>query len=74
MINCPFHLGQRVTVSPTAKYASDWPGEYLVVGLSWHYQYGMGEVDVTIASADDIANRDGSTDGWSIEDLLPARI
>lgn len=72
MINCPFHIGQRVTVAPAAKYADEWPGEYIVVGLSWDYQKRM-DVNVTIASARDIVKRYGSTDGWSIDDLLPAQ-
>jgi hypothetical protein len=73
MINCPFHIGQCVTVAPTAKYANEWPGEYLIVGLSWDYRDRPEEVNIAIASKDDIAKRYGSTDGWSIDDLLPAR-
>jgi hypothetical protein len=66
---CPLRLGQRVTVSPRSKYASEWPGEHTVVGLSWDYQSG-GKVYVAIASDDDITCRHGATDGWSVDDLV----
>lgn len=72
MINCPFSIGQRVTVAPSAKFAAEWPDEYAVVGIAWEYQDGRGDqINISIASADDIKLRHGSTDGWSPDDLLP---
>lgn len=69
---CPFRLGHRVTVSPSFRYAADYPGEYVIVGLAWEYQHGAGhDINVSIASDDDIIHRHGSTDGFSIDDLLP---
>jgi len=67
----PFRLGSRVTVNPTAKYSSDWPGVYVVTGMHWDYQRGR-VVNIEIASDDDIQHRYGPTDGWSVEDLAPA--
>jgi hypothetical protein len=69
---CPFHVGQRVTVSPNCEYASDWPGQYVITGIRWKYQ-GEGRIDISIASDDEITKRHGDTDGFRPHDLLPAR-
>lgn len=70
---CPFRIGSRVKVSPTNKFASDWPGTYAVVMTEWTYKVGAGHgINIGIASDDDITNRNGWTDGWSPDDLLPA--
>jgi hypothetical protein len=72
MVNCPFVLGQRVTVSPRFTYAEDWPGEYLITGVTWNYQEGNGQgINIWIAHPDDVKGRYGSTDGFSVDDLLP---
>lgn len=70
---CPFRVGHRVTVSPTFKYAADYPGEYVIVGIVWEYQHGAAghDVNIWIASAEEIIRRDGSTDGFSVNDLIP---
>jgi hypothetical protein len=69
---CPFRVGHRVTVSPTFKYAADYPGEYVIVGMVWEYQHGDGhDVNIWISSDEEIIRRDGSTDGFSANDLLP---
>lgn len=69
---CPFRIGSRVTMRPGAKYASEWPGEYVIVSMVWEYQHGLGHsINVGIASDDDIVHRYGSTDGFSIDDFLP---
>lgn len=70
----PFKVGRVVTVSPTCQYASEWPGTYTIVGMSWDYQQGDGHgMNISIASDDEIVNRHGSTDGWRAEDLIPAQ-
>lgn len=70
---CPFRIGSRVTINPSNQYAGEWRGNYAVVGIAWDYQKGDGHgINIAIASDDDIAARHGSTDGWSIDDLLPA--
>jgi len=68
---CTLRLGQRVTVAPTAKYANEWPGEYLIVGMALEYRDRPNEINITIATPDDIAKRHGSTDGWGPSDLIP---
>lgn len=71
---CPFRIGERVTVNPKNKYADSWPGDYAVVGVVWEYQDGDGtRLNIAIADDDDIAMGNGSTDGWRVDDLLPAR-
>lgn len=72
MVNNPFVLGQRVIVAPHHKYAAEWYGEYFVVGLTWDYRLGGSEVNIAIATKQEISDRWGSTDGWSPDDLLPA--
>ncbi len=69
---CPFRVGHRVTLKPGYKYASDWPGEYVIVNLTWEYAQGDGHgINVGLASDDDIVNRYGWTDGFAVDDLLP---
>lgn len=68
---CPFRVGHRVTITPTHKYASEWPGEYIITGIQWDYRNGS-DINISIASEDEIANRHGDTDGWAPDDLLPA--
>lgn len=70
---CPYRIGSRVKINPANKYASEWPGNYAVVGITWEYQRGDGYgINVAIASDDEISARHGSTDGWRVGDLLPA--
>jgi hypothetical protein len=69
---CPFRIGSRVKINPEHGLALDWPGNYAVVGIAWEYQKGDGTgINISIADDDEIAARDGSTDGWSPDDLLP---
>lgn len=68
----PFRIGSKVKVSPNNKYAADWPGVCIVVGLQWEYQRGDGRVNISIASDDEIEHGLGSTDGWTVDDLVPA--
>jgi hypothetical protein len=70
---CPYRIGSRVKVSPTNQYAGEWPDTYVVVGIFWDYQKGAGhDINIAIASDDDIIRRYGSTDGWTPSDLMPA--
>ena len=66
----PFRVGQRVTVSPSCKYAADWQGQYVITAMRWEYQLGS-EVNYSIASDDEIVHRYGDTDGFRSSDLLP---
>lgn len=70
---CPYRIGSRVKINPACQFAESWPGSYAVVGIMWEYDRGDG-TGINIAIADDhtIARRNGSTDGWKVEDLLPA--
>lgn len=70
---CPYRIGSRVRINPKNKYASEWLGNYAVVGITWDYQKGDGlSINIAIASDDEISGRQGSTDGWSPDDLIPA--
>jgi hypothetical protein len=70
---CPFRIGQRVTLAPSYEYAAAWPGEYVIVGLTWEYTVGAGhDINVGLASDDDIVNRYGGwTNGFLLKDLVP---
>lgn len=69
---CPFRIGSLVTVKPEHEYAADWQGIFVVVGLTWDYQKGDGSrINVWLASEDEIVYRNGPTDGWRVDDLLP---
>lgn len=67
----PYRLGSRVTVSPEYRYASEWRGIYVVVGMRWNYACGSF-VDIEIASDLEIQAGHGSTSGFGWADLLPA--
>jgi hypothetical protein len=70
---CPFRIGSRVAVVPTHKFAKDWPGNYAVTCIRWEYQSGDGTwINISIAHDNDIAGRHGDTDGWRVDDLVPA--
>lgn len=70
---CEIKLGSRVRVLPTAKYSSEWEGEYIVVSMTWRYQDAgpsvMNNIDIGIATEEDIERRYGYTDGFSLDDL-----
>jgi hypothetical protein len=68
---CPFKLGHRVTINPTNQYAADWPGVYIITRMQWDYR-NDSDINISIASEEEIANRHGDTDGWGPSDLLPA--
>lgn len=67
----PFRIGSRVKIAESYQYSQAWPGEYVVVGLVWEYRCGP-LVNIHIASDDEIASGSGSTDGFRVEDLVPA--
>lgn len=70
---CPYRIGSRVRINPKNIYASEWPDNYAVVGITWDYQRGDGHsINLAIAHDNDIIGRYGSTDGWSPDDLIPA--
>jgi hypothetical protein len=70
---CPYRIGSRVKVHPAHKFAADWDGNYAVVGITWEYQKGAGNgINIAIAHDQDIEHRNGSADGWSPTDLIPA--
>jgi hypothetical protein len=70
---CPFRIGSRVAVAPTNQFAGEWRGKYIVTGIRWEYQIGEGTgINISIAHPDDIAGRYGDTDGWRVDDLIPA--
>jgi hypothetical protein len=63
-----FRIGQRVTVIHP-DYRAEWPGEYVVVGVSWEYRDYKSVENISIASDDEIAAGYGATDGWRLGDL-----
>jgi hypothetical protein len=68
-------LGSRVRVRSDAQYAAEWPGEYVVVHMVWDFQDSPApDVNIGIASDDDIKHRNGYTDGFSIDDLIVVRL
>lgn len=72
---CPFRIGSRVRVKQDANsmWKSDWPNVYVVTGLHWDYQRGAGhDINVTLATDDEIENNLGDTDGFKVDDLEPA--
>lgn len=70
---CPFRVGSRVTINPNCQYASEWKGEYVIVSMAWEYDRGDGHsINIGIANDEEIINRYGWTDGFSVDDLLPA--
>lgn len=72
LVECPLNIGQRITVSPNCPFAPDWRGEYIVTAIRWEYQCADGRwINISIASEEDIANRRGSVDGWTVTDLIP---
>ena len=70
--DCQLSIGIRVTMRPGAKYAAEWPGEYVIVSLTWEYRNGPS-INVGIASDEDIIRRHGWTDGFSLDDFDPVR-
>lgn len=69
---CPFRVGHRVRVKDSYLHAGDWRGEYVIVSLTWEYQKGDGhDINVGIASDDEIINRHGWTDGFKVKDIEP---
>jgi hypothetical protein len=62
-------LGSRVRVRSDAQHAAEWPGEYVVVHMVWDYDAAAADVNIGIASDDEIKNRHGYTDGFSYDDL-----
>ena len=70
---CPYQIGSRAKVRPTYPHAGDWKGSYVVVAIMWEYDRGDGAaINIALASDDDIKHRSGWTDGWRIDDLMPA--
>lgn len=70
---CPFRIGSRVKVAPSNRHAAEWPADYTVVAIMWEYDRGDGtKINLAIASDDEIKHRNGWTDGWTIDDLVPA--
>lgn len=70
---CPYRIGSRVKIHPDNKFAGEWKDTYAVVGITWDYQKGDGTgINIAIAHDNDIKGRYGSTDGWRIDDLMPA--
>ncbi|ARQ95390.1 hypothetical protein [Bradyrhizobium phage BDU-MI-1] len=67
---CPFRMGSRVRVRPEAKYGADWPGEYVIVSMVWEYQH-THEINIGIASDEEIRKGYGYTDGFNVDDLEP---
>lgn len=67
----PLKVGDRVTVSPNYIHAGEWQDTYLVVGIRWDYQRGRGnDLDISIATEDEICSRYGCTDGFGPRDLV----
>jgi len=65
-------LGDKVRVKPTYRYAADWPGEYLVIGLRLLPRIGPRErIDVTITPTGDVrwGEWDQPTDGFFADEL-----
>lgn len=67
-------LGSRVTVAPTAKFSGEWEGEYVVVHMTWDYQDSPDpEVNIGIASDEEIKHHYGYTDGFRLDELILVR-
>lgn len=66
---CPFNIGDLVTVSPSFRYAAEWPGRYIVTALRWEYQL-MGGINIAIASEADLGAGYGDADGFAPADLV----
>lgn len=68
---CPLRLGQtvRVKLIDALDWCSDWRGTYVVVGLIHEYWRHEGEVNVWLASTDEIEHGLGATDGFRAADL-----
>jgi hypothetical protein len=70
---CPYRVGSRVRVAETNEYAKEWPGIYVVTCIRWEFQKGDGTaINISIASDLELQAKNGDTDGWSSDDLLPA--
>lgn len=68
---CPLKIGDTVSVSPNFIHAGDWRGRYIVTGMRWEYQRGAGhDINISIASEEEICARDGDTDGFEPRDLI----
>jgi hypothetical protein len=63
----PLRIGSRVTIDPSNEYASEWEGEFLVLGMNWDNRRWV--VDICIGED----WKDGGTDGWTVDDLRLAR-
>lgn len=63
------HVGDVVRLKPDAPYASDWPEPLLVIGISWDYQTS-GELNIAVATQDQIECFEGAADGWRPEHFI----
>lgn len=66
---CPLRLGQRVRM--VHEYRSDWPEIVVITGLQWEPCRSQ-KINVSIMTDDEIEHGYGSTDGWSVDDFVPA--
>lgn len=69
---CPLRLGQRVLVSPTYRHAADYRDTvYRITAMTHDYRRGAYDVNIAIATDEEIAAQMGSTDGFASTDLIP---
>ncbi len=66
---CDLRVGDTVKFAPGSGWVSEWPGEYRVTGINWHYQ-GSDELDITIASDEEIRMKYGATSDFKTSDLI----
>jgi len=68
----PLYVGMSVTVDPSNQYASEWQGQFVVLGIQFQqsrHKLLPGGFNITIG--DDW--NDSGCDGWKPDDLRPAR-
>lgn len=71
----PIRLGSRVRMAPGSGLEHEWTDEYVVVSMVWQYQDGTGhEIDIGIATDEDIIRRYGWTDGFEVDDFVVVRL
>jgi hypothetical protein len=68
-----FKVGDLVRVRQgdgQPNWASDWKETYFITGMTWEHQRGDGmQMNIVLASPEEIGKRHGSTDGFTLSQL-----